>query len=177
MNKLIVEITENNVVELDVKVENDSFQIKDSDIKVRLFIEGDNNCNLSFDAYKSGDSYSISIPRLKEMIKPGSRNSFIEVVCADRCFNAWEGKVDLIEETKIVVTPRKKNNIVEDTKIKVSPKVKVIKNDSRKSSSIDKNKDDVVFEIVMDKPIKKPIKRLSRKNTLKERKIRRKTRP
>ena len=164
MNKIILEITEENIVDLEIAIHNDSMTINENDVAVRMVIEGDNNINYSFDAHRENNSYVVSVPRLKNTFPVGERECFIEVVCYDRYFRPWQGKVELKEETKVVVKPRNKTSIIEDTKIDVTPKARTVKStkktpeakDTRKIKKENINKkDDVMFEIIMDKPIRK----------------------
>ena len=172
MNKLVVEIAEENLIELDIKIHNDSVTINESDVTVRMVVDGDNNLNYFFDGKKSGDVYAIRVPRLKGTVGVGERNCFIEVVCYDRYFKAWEGVVELQEATKIEVSPRNKNNIMENTKIEINPVARVIETpkvdkeiikEDKKEEDVkepekatkEEKKDNVVFEIVMDKPVRK----------------------
>lgn len=188
MNKLVVEISEENLIELDIKIHNDSVTINESDVKVRMVVDGDNNLSYFFDGKKSGDSYAVRVPRLKGTLGIGERECFIEVVCYDRYFKAWEGVVELQEATKVEVSPTNKNNIMENTKIEINPVAKVIekpkqeiiqeKNEEKieikedtkvidektkliKEKKEVSKKDNVVFEIVMDRPVKnKPKKKV-----------------
>ena len=182
MNKLVVEIAEENLIELDIKIHNDSVTINESDVTVRMVVDGDNNLNYFFDGKKNGDVYAIRVPRLKGTVGVGERNCFIEVVCYDRYFKAWEGVVELQEATKVEVSPRNKNNIMENTRIEINPVARVIetpknnkeiiKEDKKKEIEEEvkevkeEKKDNVVFEIVMDKPVRKTKKN----NTINENK-------
>lgn len=176
MNKLIVEVTEENIIDLDIKIHNDSVTIREEDVIVRMVMDGDNNLKYSFNGTKKGDTYSVRVPRLKGMMSIGERECFIEVICYDRYFKAWEGVVELQEATKIEVSP-KKTNVMENTKIEITPTAKIVeqpkkeenilvedKEEEKKVEGIeeDKKKDDdePMFEIIMDKPIKKPKKKI-----------------
>jgi hypothetical protein len=164
VNKLIVEISEENIIDLDINIYNDSVTIKEEDVIVRMVVEGDNNLNYFFDGERSGSGYAITVPRLKGKLNAGDRSCIIEVVCHDRYFRAWEGLLELKEETKIDVKPRMKTKVIENTQINVTPTTRVIKNSSEKkvapktSSKTNIKSNDVMFEIVMDKPVR-PLKK------------------
>ena len=176
MNKLIVEITEENIIDLDIKIHNDSVTIREEDVTVRMIVDGDNNLKYSFNGSKKGDTYSVRVPRLKGMMSVGERDCFIEVICYDRYFKAWEGVVELQEATKIEVSP-KKTNVMENTKIEITPTAKIVeqpkkeenilvedKEEEKKVEVIEENKkeedDGDTFEIIMDRPVKRPKKKI-----------------
>lgn len=177
MNKLIVEVTEENIIDLDIKIHNDSVTIREEDVIVRMVMDGDNNLKYSFNGTKKGDTYSVRVPRLKGMMSIGERECFIEVICYDRYFKAWEGVVELQEATKIEVSP-KKANVMENTKIEITPTAKIVeqpkkeenvlvedkKEEEKKDKVIEednkKEGDEPMFEIIMDKPIKKLKKKI-----------------
>ena len=175
MNKLIVEVTEENIIDLDIKIHNDSVTIREEDVIVRMVMDGDNNLKYSFNGTKKGDTYSVRVPRLKGMMSVGERECFIEVICYDRYFKAWEGVVELQEATKIEVSP-KKTNVMENTKIEITPTAKIVeqpkkeenilvedKEEEKKVEVVEEEKkddDDTMFEIIMDKPIKRPKKKI-----------------
>lgn len=176
MNKLIVEITEENIIDLDIKIHNDSVTIREEDVTVRMIVDGDNNLKYSFNGSKKGDTYSVRVPRLKGMMSVGERDCFIEVICYDRYFKAWEGVVELQEATKIEVSP-KKTNVMENTKIEITPTAKIVeqpkkeenilvedKEEEKKAEVIEEEKkeedDGDTFEIIMDRPIKRTQKKI-----------------
>ena len=163
MNKLIVEITEENIIDLDIKIHNDSVTIREEDVTVRMIVDGDNNLKYSFNGSKKGDTYSVRVPRLKGMMSVGERDCFIEVICYDRYFKAWEGVVELQEATKIEVSP-KKTNVMESTKIEITPTAKIVEQPKKEENVLSEEKkdddDEPMFEIIMDKPIKKPKKKI-----------------
>ena len=162
MNKLIVEITEENIIDLDIKIHNDSVTIREEDVIVRMVVDGDNNLKYSFNGAKKGDTYSVRVPRLKGVMSVGERDCFIEVICHDRYFKAWDGVVELQEATKIEVSP-KKTNVMENTKIEITPTAKIV--DQPKKEEIlaeeKKEEDDDTFEIIMDRPMKKNKKKIT----------------
>ena len=153
MNKIILEIAEENIVDLEIAIHNDSVTINESDVSVKMVIEGDNNLNYSFDAHMDNGSYVVSIPRLKNTFPVGERDCYVEVVCYDRYFKPWQGKVQLKEQTRVVVKAKNKTAIVEDTKIQAAPVARTKKPVVKKRAV--KKKDDLVFEIVMDKQFRK----------------------
>lgn len=175
MNKLIVEITEENIIDLDIKIHNDSVTIREEDVMVRMIVDGDNNLRYSFSGTKKGDTYSVRVPRLKGMMSIGERECFIEVICYDRYFKAWEGVLELQEATKIEVSP-KKANVMENTKIEISPTARIVeqpkkeqnvlvedkKEEEKKVEVIEEKKeeDDDTFEIIMDRPVRRPKKKI-----------------
>jgi hypothetical protein len=176
VNKLIVEITEENIIDLDIKIHNDSVTIREEDVTVRMIVDGDNNLKYSFNGSKKGDTYSVRVPRLKGMMSVGERDCFIEVICYDRYFKAWEGVVELQEATKIEVSP-KKTNVMENTKIEITPTAKIVeqpkkeenilvedKEEEKKAEVIEEEKkeedDGDTFEIIMDRPIKRTQKKI-----------------
>lgn len=95
MENLILEKSEDSVIDLDVKIKNDSFDINETDTVVRVVIENYDNLNYSFNGFKNGDKYSVKIPKLENIIDEGKKKCFIEVVCCDRYFKIWEGEVDI----------------------------------------------------------------------------------
>jgi len=176
VNKLIVEITEENIIDLDIKIHNDSVTIREEDVTVRMIVDGDNNLKYSFNGSKKGDTYSVRVPRLKGMMSVGERDCFIEVICYDRYFKAWEGVVELQEATKIEASP-KITNVMENTKIEITPTAKIVeqpkkeenilvedKEEEKKVEVIEENKkeedDGDTFEIIMDRPVKRPKKKI-----------------
>lgn len=187
MNKLIVEITEENIIDLDIKIHNDSVTIREEDVMVRMIVDGDNNLRYSFNGTKKGDTYSVRVPRLKGLMSIGERDCFIEVICYDRYFKAWEGVVELQEATKIEVSP-KKTNVMEDTKIEITPTAKIVEQPKKEESILVEDKeeekkvevvkeekkddDDTMFEIIMDKPIKR-----SKKKIVEQKKVEKKVIP
>ena len=162
MNKLIVEVTEENIIDLDIKIHNDSVTIREEDVIVRMVMDGDNNLKYSFNGTKKGDTYSVRVPRLKGLMSVGERDCFIEVICYDRYFKAWEGVVELQESTKIEVSP-KKANVMENTKIEITPTAKIVEQPKREEILTEdkKEEDDDTFEIIMDRPMKKPKKKIT----------------
>ena len=156
MNKLIVEVTEENLIDLDIKIHNDRVTINEADVTVRMTIEGDSSINYSFNANRNDKGYTISVPRLNGLLPVGERNCLIEVVCFDRYFKAWEGKVELQEQTRVVVTPRNKTSMIESTKVEVTPRARVVKRPVKKAPVVERvvRKRKHVFEIIMDKKMK-----------------------
>jgi len=187
LNKLIVEITEENIIDLDIKIHNDSVTIREEDVIVRMVVDGDNNLKYSFNGTKKGGTYSVRVPRLKGMMSIGERECFIEVICYDRYFKAWQGVVELQEATKIEVSP-KKTNVMENTKIEISPTARIVeqpkkeqnvlvedkKKEEKKVEVIEEKKeeDDDTFEIIMDRPIRRP-----KKNIVEQKKVVKKVAP
>ena len=170
MNKLIVEITEENIIDLDIKIHNDSVTIREEDVIVRMVMDGDNNLKYSFNGTKKGDTYSVRVPRLKGMMSVGERDCFIEVICYDRYFKAWEGVLELQEITKVEVNP-KKSNVMENTKIEINPTVKIAEKPKKEEILTEdkKEEDDGTFEIIMDRPMKTPKKKITeRKKVVKK---------
>ena len=150
MNKLIVEVTEENIIDLDIKIHNDSVTIREEDVIVRMVMDGDNNLKYSFNGTKKGDTYSVRVPRLKGLMSVGERDCFIEVICYDRYFKAWEGVVELQESTKIEVSP-KKANVMENTKIEITPTAKIVEQPKREEIlTEDKKEEDDDGEIEIE---------------------------
>jgi len=106
MKNLIVEKSEENVIDLDVKIKNNSFDVESNNTIVRVVIEDNNNLNYSFNGYKKGDNYSVRIPKLEGIITEGEKKCFVEVVCHNRYFRVWDGKVVIINSPQVALTSR-----------------------------------------------------------------------
>ncbi|MDA0777809.1 MAG: hypothetical protein O3C19_01940 [Bacteroidetes bacterium] len=141
MNNISIKLDDQEELEFDVSINVDSNNLTEQrDIKVRFLIE-DGGMNYTLNAYKKEEGgYAVLIPIMENKISEGSKNCSLEVICNNRYFPAWTGKVDFKKSIKVEAA--------------------VIKNAKNKETS-------VVAEIVAKKSFKDPSAKLEKQNPVK----------
>jgi hypothetical protein len=101
-------------LDFDVSINVDSNNLTEQkDIKVRFLIE-DGGMSYTLDAYKKEEGgYAVRIPIMENKLSEGSKNCSLEVICNNRYFPAWTGKVDFQKSIKVEAAVIKKTETKE----------------------------------------------------------------
>jgi hypothetical protein len=106
MSDISIRLDEQEELDFDISINVASNNVNETkDVKVRFIVE-DNGINYTFDGYKKeGGGYGVRIPVMEKRMDAGNKSCILEVICNNRYFPAWSGKVNFEKSIKVEAAP------------------------------------------------------------------------
>ena len=154
MSNIKIDLAEEKLLEFDIDIRNDS-SVSTENSEVRFVIEGA-ACSFQFEAkHNKEGGYTVSLPPLKSVFRPGEMKCMVEVIVNERIFKPWEETVEFVETMKVEakLATKKPRNVQVKARLK---------RETKKDSLIitdEKGRAIVELENKPKRRVKKPVKR------------------
>ena len=113
--------------------------------KSRFFIEGA-EFNIECQAVQVGETITVTVPKLKNILGPGVYNSKLEVIIEGRLFTPLESKIELLPTVDFFVQPVKTVQVAEAVSVQASVKMPLVEAAPKKVRKVRKSKLDKLID-------------------------------